>query len=189
MDSILRRDAFAAWRDFARSWRPRPNTGSFPRDLVFVLLIVFLQSTIFPTLFGSFGIFDFLTPWIVISAVRQHPLQATLLALAGAFALETKLAVPAGIYLCSYWIMINVIFVIRPALSWRYRTPWLASYAIAALWIMLFEISILIFLQENWSISFGFVFQQIVKFLLAVGFGMYLSTEWMRIDAEEPVPQ
>lgn len=189
MDSVLRRDTFASWRDFAHSWRPRPNTGSLLKDLVFVLLVVFIQSTVFPTLLESAGIFDFLTPWIVITAIRQRAFQATLLAMVGAFALETKLAVPAGIYLCSYWIMINTIFQIRLALSWRYRTPWLVSYAAASLWIMLFEVAVLIFIQDNWSFSFGFLFQQIVKILVAVGFGMYLSQEWMRIDAEEPVPE
>lgn len=187
MDSVLRRDGFATYREILHAWRMRPNTGSLPKDVVFVLALVFAQTTIFPTIFGSIGVLDLLTPWLVVSAVRQRPLQATVIALIGAFALETKLAVPAGIYLCSYWIMINVLFQIRPALSWRYRTPWLASYAAAALWVALFEIFVLLG-HETWTFSTAFFFQLIFKLLVAVGFGMFLAREWMRIDAEEPVP-
>ncbi|MES2745214.1 MAG: hypothetical protein V4655_07295 [Bdellovibrionota bacterium] len=189
MDSVLRRDGFATWKEIARSWRPRPNSGSLPKDMIFVLLLVFAQTTIFPTLFGSFGIFDLVTPWIVVTSVRQRPLQGTIIALVAAFALETKLAVPAGIYLCSYWIMINVFFQMRPALSWRYRTPWVVSYAVSALWIALFETFVLAFHHETWNFSTTYVLQEIFKIALATGFGMYLSSEWMRIDAEEPVPQ
>ena len=138
MDSLLRRDGWSMWKSQLKGWRVRPNTGSLPKDIAYILFIVFMQTTVLPTLLGSAGVFDFITPWIVVSAVRQRPLQATVLAMITAFTLETKLAVPAGIYLCSYWILINIFFQIRPALSWRYRTPWLASYALASFWIMLF---------------------------------------------------
>lgn len=189
MDSVLRRDPYRNWKELASSWKLRPNSGSLVKDLIFVLVIVFLQTTLIPTLLGTMGMIDLLTPWLVVSAIRQRPLQATLIAMVGAFAMETKLAVPAGIYLCSYWIMINVFFQIRPALSWRYRTPWLVSYAASALWIILFEIFVLMFLHETWIFSTNYVFQEIFKLAFAVGFGLYLSREWMRIDAEEPVPQ
>lgn len=189
MESALRRDPYRPYKDFARGWKPRPNTGTLAKDLVFVLLIVFIQTTLFPTLLGSLGMLDLLTPWLVVTAIRQQPLQATLIAMLGAFALETKLAVPAGLYLCSYFIMINIIFQIRLALSWRYRTPWLASYSLAALWLIVFETFVLVFLHETWSFSAAYVFQEILKLAFAVGFGMYISREWMRIDAEEPVPQ
>ncbi len=189
MDSLLRRNGWSLWKDQLRGLRPRPNTGSLPKDIAFVLVILFIQTTVLPTVLGSAGVFDFITPWLVVSAVRQRPLQVTVLAMIAAFSLETKLAVPAGIYLCSYWIMINIFFQIRPALSWRYRTPWAVSYAVSSLWIILFETFVLIFLHDTWSVTPSFIIQQALKLLVAVGFGMYLSREWMRIDAEEPVPQ
>ncbi len=189
MDSVLLGNSQSGWREFAKSWRPRPNSGSLVKDALFVLFVVFLQTTIFPSVLGSFGNFDLVTPLIVVTAVRQKPLQVTLIAMLGAFALETKSAVPAGIYLCSYWIMINAFFQIRPALSWRYRTPWIASYALSVVWIGLFETFVLIFLHDTWSFSTSYIFQELVKLILALGVGMYFSKEWMRIDAEEPVPQ
>jgi hypothetical protein len=189
MDSLIRRNGWSLARGQMQGWRIRPNTGSLPKDILFMLVIVFVQTTILPTIFGTAGTFDLITPWLVVTAIRQLPLQATIVAMIGAFTLETKLAVPAGIYLCSYWILINIFFQIRPALSWRYRTPWMVSYALSAFWIVLFETFVLSFSQETWDFSFGFVFQQLAKIVVATGFGMFLSREWMRIDAEEPVPQ
>ncbi|MBC7532322.1 MAG: hypothetical protein H7318_12145 [Oligoflexus sp.] len=189
MDSLLRRDGWWTWKEALRGWRPRPNTGALPKDIAFVLVIVFFQTTVLPTIFGSGGVFDLITPWIVVSAVRQRPTQATILAMVAAFTLETKLAVPRGIYLCAYWIMINIFFQIRPALSWRYRTPWIVSYVLSALWIVLFETFVLSFLHDTWTFSPSFIVQQALKVFVATMFGMVLSREWMRIDAEEPVPQ
>ncbi|MBC7658357.1 MAG: hypothetical protein H7249_01465 [Chitinophagaceae bacterium] len=189
MDSLLRRDTWSTVRSLTTGWKLRPNTGSLPKDIIFALIIVFLQTTVIPTLFGSVGVFDLITPWIVVTAVRQRPLQASIIAMVAAYTLETKLAVPAGIYLCSYWILINIFFQIRPALSWRYTTPWLVSYALSTFWIIVFETFVLMFLHENWVFSATFVFQQIAKLIVATGFGLFLSREWMRIDAEEPVPQ
>jgi len=189
MEGLLKRIGWSLFKDQLWGLKPRPNTGSVAKDIAFVLVILFFQTTFFPTILGSAGVLDFITPWLVVTAIRQKPLQATILAMVAAFGLETKLAVPAGIYLCSYWIMINIFFQIRPALSWRYRTPWAVSYLLASLWIILFETSVLVFLHETWSVTPSFVLQQAVKLIVAVGFGMYLSREWMRIDAEEPVPQ
>lgn len=189
MDSLLRRDGWSIWKGHLRGWRPRPNTGALAKDIAFVLVIVFLQTTLLPTIFGAGGVFDFITPWIVVSAVRQKPTQATIVAMVAAFTLETKLAVPRGLYLCAYWIMINIFFQIRPALSWRYRTPWVVSYVLSAFWIVLFETFVLSFLHDTWAFRASFIFQQAAKIVVSTGFGMFLSREWMRIDAEEPVPQ
>ena len=189
MDILERHDLWTRLRRTARLWIPRPNTTSLTKNLIFLLLIAFIQTTILPYLFGMFGYLDILTPWLVISFIRQKPLQATFLALVGAIVLETRLAVPAGLYICAYWMLANIIILARPALSWRYKTPWLVSYALAALWIMLFELFVINFLQAASVIQPAFIVQQSIRLLVAVSFGMYLSREWMTIDAEEPVPQ
>ena len=189
MDSLTRSNGWLFTKDRLDAWRIRPNTGSFWKDLLFIFVILFIQTTILPSLIGLPGWYDLITPWLVVSAVRQKPLQATALALAAAFYLETKMAIPAGLYLCSYWIMINIFFQIRPALSWRYRTPWLASHSLALLWIILCEAMVLSALNENPVLTPTYVMQQLVRLLVGTGFGLYLSKEWMRIDAEEPVPQ
>ncbi|HYX34861.1 MAG TPA: hypothetical protein VE954_17320 [Oligoflexus sp.] len=189
MDILERRDALTRTRRTLKKWRPRPNTGSLTKDILFLLIIGFIQITILPYLFGSLGYLDLITPWLVITFIRQRPLQAHILALVGALILETRLAVPAGLYICAYWILANVISLVRPALSWRYKTPWLVSYALASLWVILFEVFVINFLQTASLHQPAYIAQQVVRFIVTVSYGMYLSREWMTIDAEEPVPQ
>lgn len=189
MDILERRDALTRLRRTFKKWRPQPNTGSLGKDLLFILVVGFLQITILPFLFGTLGFLDLITPWLVITFIRQRPLSGHILGLIGALIVETRLAVPAGLYICAYWILANVIFLVRPALSWRYKTPWLVSYALASIWVILFEAFVLNFLQTASLNQPVYIAQQVIRFLVTVSFGMYLSREWMTIDAEEPVPQ
>jgi hypothetical protein len=189
MDILERRDALTRTRRTLKKWRLRPNTGSLTKDILFLLVIGFIQITVLPFLFGTLGYLDLITPWLVITFIRQRPLQAHILALVGALIVETRLAVPAGLYICAYWILANVISLVRPALSWRYKTPWLVSYALASLWVILFEVFVINFLQTASLHQPAYIAQQVVRFIVTVSYGMYLSREWMTIDAEEPVPQ
>src|SRR6478735_6167245 len=182
MDILERRDALTRLRRALKKWRPRPNTGSLTQDVLFLLVIGFLQITILPYFFGSLGHLDLITPWLVITFIRQRPLQGHILGLVGAMILETRLAVPAGLYICAYWILANVIFLVRPALSWRYKTPWLVSYALASLWVILFEVFVINFLQTASLYQPAYIAQQLVRFFVTIGYGMYLSREWMTID-------
>ncbi len=175
---------------FFQSWCPRPNTGLFWKDLIFLLFIVFLQTTVAPSLLGSLGHLDFLTPWLVITFIRQRAPQACLMAVAGGLLLETRLAVPAGLYICAYLIVCTLLVQVRPALSWRYRTPWLFCYAAATLWLIVFEGFVIHFLKSSSPLSqWEFLLQSILRILVAISLGMALSRKWMKLDAEEPVPQ
>ncbi len=173
-----------------QSWMPRPNTGIFWKDLIFLLFIVFMQTTVAPALLGKMGHLDFLTPWLVITFIRQRAPQACLFAIIGGLLLETRLAVPAGLYITAYLIVCTLLVQIRPALSWRYRTPWLVCYASASLWLVMFEGFVIHFLQTASPLrKWEFLVQTILKIFIAIGFGMLLSRKWMKLDAEEPVPQ
>ncbi len=189
MDLLDRKDFVSQVRLALLDWRPRPNTGQILKDVLFVLWIAFIQTTIFPSLFGVNGYVDLMTPWLVVTCIRQKPLQAMLLASCGALVLETRLAVPAGIYICTYWILCSFLIQIRPALSWRYRLPWLVCYLGATLWVLLFESFVINFLQADLLLKPHYYLQALLRLGVATGFGMYLSREWMNIDAEEPVPQ
>lgn len=189
MEGLIHRDGLARFKEGLRAWTPRPNSGSLYKDAIYILLLVFAQTTLIPALFGTMAFLDLMTPWLVITCVRQYPLQATLLCLLGALGLETRLAVPAGIYLCNYWILANVIFQFRGALSWRYKTPWFVSYLVAGLWVILFESFVIAFLHRNWLPEPAYIVQQVLRLGFGIAFGMLLSRDWMRIDAEEPVPQ
>lgn len=189
MDLLDRKDFISQLRLALQDWKPRPNAGHITKDVLFVLWIGFVQTTIFPSLLGVYGYLDLMTPWLVVTFIRQRPAHAMLLATIGALVLETRLAVPAGIYICAYWILCSFLIQVRPALSWRYRLPWFVCYLGATLWVLLFESFVINFLQANLLLKPSYYVQAMLRLAVATGFGMYLSREWMNIDAEEPVPQ
>lgn len=189
MQSLYRRNFSSKLRQFLAAIRPHPNSGSLWKDIAFLLVIIWLQTSIFPTLTGGYLQIDLVTPWLVISFIRQYLSTASILAFIGALTLETKSAVPAGLYICAYWIIANIIIQVRPALSWRHLVPWAVTYAIAALWIVLFESLVMATSLGVAHLEWTHWANQIFRIATAVAFGMYLSREWHRIDAEEPIPQ
>ncbi len=189
MQGLARNDFFTRSSRWARDWRLRPNSGHLWKDIIFLLCIAFIQMTVLPSLFGSYGYLDLITPWLVVTFICQRPLKALCLASIAAIVLETRLAVPAGLYLCIYWILCSLLIQIRPALSWRYRTPWFVCYVGATLWVLLFESFVINFLQADLLAEPHYFVHALLRLIVATGYGMYLSSEWMNIDAEEPVPQ
>ncbi|SMF32153.1 hypothetical protein [Pseudobacteriovorax antillogorgiicola] len=177
------------FKRFLQELRPRPNSGYFYRDVFYLVAIGFIQNTIVPAL-SVLGItIDLMTPWIVITAIRQNALPATALAFIAALILEMRSTVPAGMYLVIYWITVNLIIQVRLALSWRHRIPWFVTYLLAAVWVHLFEVFVVFMSRGMESMTLVFTIQQIVKIVTAVAFGMFICQEWLRFDAEEPVPQ
>ena len=126
--------------------------------------------------------------WYLL-AIRQHALPATILAFLAAFILELNSTIPSGIYIVTYWITVNLIVQVRLALSWRHQIPWTVSYLMAGLWVHAFE-SVVVFMSQGMEgITLVFLAQQVFKIFTAVCFGMLLCQEWLKFDAEEPVPQ
>lgn len=166
----------------------RPNTGRFWQDTLFVVILTALQLAIFPSLFGRYILIDLVTPWLVISSVRQRPMAATLLVFVAALTLETRSATPRGLYLCPYWIMANVIMAIRPTFSWRHRVPWLMTYLTATLFVIGFESFVYAFTSRVAELGPLYWLRQAFRLAIAVAFGMFLARRWLSIDAEEPVP-
>lgn len=189
MHSLYRTDIATRWRRLKLAIKPRPNTGSLWKDIAYLLLIVWIQTSFFPTLSKGYLQVDLLTPWLVISFIRQHLTSATILAIIGAISLETRSAVPAGLYICAYWITANIIAQVRPALSWRHLVPWAVTYALAALWIILFESLVMMTSLGLSHLHWTHWINQLIRIISAVAFGMYLAREWHKIDAEEPIPQ
>lgn len=174
---------------FRKELKPRPNSGFFYKDVIYLIMIGFLQNTIIPTLMPWGLTIDLITPWLVITAIRQHALPATILAFLAAFILELNSTIPSGIYIVTYWITVNLIVQVRLALSWRHQIPWTVSYLMAGLWVHAFE-SVVVFMSQGMEgITLVFLAQQVFKIFTAVCFGMLLCQEWLKFDAEEPVPQ
>jgi hypothetical protein len=189
MDLLERNDFYTRTRRLLQSARLRPNTGSLWKDCVFLLILVMVQTTLLPTFLPALVHIDLVTPWLVISFVRQRVAQATLLAFIAALTLETHSAIPAGLYVCVYWIAANVIIQVRPALSWRHQVPWAVTYAVTTLWVSTFEAFVIMMTRGVAELHWTYWLTQMIRLITAVGFGMFLAQEWLKIDAEEPVPQ
>lgn len=189
MNLIQRDDWLTRLVKFLPELRPRPNTGRLWLDIVFVLFMVTLQVFILPLFLGKYLYLDIVTPWLAISFVRQKPINANILALVAACALEGHSSTPSWLYICSYWIMSNVIMNVRGNLSWRHRVPWMVTFALSQFWIIMFESLVISFQMGIDYLGFKYWGLQIPRLAFAVGLGMYLSREWLDFNAEEPVPQ
>jgi hypothetical protein len=88
--------------------------------------------------------------------------------------LETHSTIPAGVYLCAYWIMYNVIITVRPTLSWRHRMPWLATLALSELWIIIFENFVAFFIDGIAGFSLHHAINLVVRLACAVGVGQLI---------------
>ena len=167
----------------------RPNSGSLLKDIYCLLALAFIQNTILPTLPWLSTNIDLITPWLVITAVRQYAPQVSILTFLAALSLEFRSTVPAGLYIVSYWIAVNVIIQIRSALSWRHQVPWFVCYLLVSIWVHSFEIFIIIMSGNLKAISLEFGLQQFLRIASSIAFGMVLCQKWLKFDADEPVPQ
>ena len=167
---------------------PRPNTGRLWHDCLFLLLICAIQLAILPSIFGPFISIDLVTPWLVTSFVRQNALSAVILAIVGAAAIESHSSMPSGLYFCAYWIALTIIIQVRPTLSWRHQIPWLVNFILAQLWIVTFEVFVMTVINRNALMDIVYWLNCLVKIPVATCFGLYISRQWMNLDAEEPVP-
>ncbi len=189
MNLLARQDFYSQLRSHLAALIPRPHTGALWKDIAFLLVIVFLQTTVIPRILIDEVQFDLLTPWLVILSIRQQWPSATLLAVLAALSLETRSSAPAGLYLCIYWIMVNIIIQVRAALSWRHQVPWLITYLLASLWVNLFETFVIFLSNGNSHMTWSYWVTIGCRIVSAVTFGMILCREWHSIDAEEPVPE
>lgn len=173
-------------RDLPARLRPRPNSGSLFLDTLFILLLVAFQSSIVSGLIGgSFVAFDLLTPWIVVTAVYQSYGRAMFLAFIGALAWESRVGMPAGTVICTYWILVNVIHFVRELLSWRHLVPWLTTYALSSLAAGLFEWFILGVLRSTPYVSWWSLLYLVLRVASAVAFGLILSYRTYTSDIRE----
>ncbi|MGE0173654.1 MAG: hypothetical protein AB7T49_12730 [Oligoflexales bacterium] len=184
-DFYTQRELGLKIKEFLYEARLRPNTGKLYRDVINLLVVFVIQTSIFPTFLGTSIVIDLITPWLVMSFVRQKLFPATVLALVGAISLEMHSSFPAGLYVCIYWITANIIFQIKPALSWRLLVPWVVVFSVSALWVLFWESFIMVFTKGTDGINEFFVFKQFLRFAVAVSFGVVLCRPWLEFKEEE----
>lgn len=177
------------WGHLARLAFLKPNSGKLWIDLLNLFAIIWIQSTLFPSMSWRLINIDLITPWLVISFIRQKFGTSTFLCVVASLGLELRSTMPAGLYVCAYWMIANVIIQVRPTLSWRHKVPWAVTFLLAALWISFFETAALAISLDSFTANWHYWLDQLIRITSCVSVGMYLSKEWQRIDAEEPIPK
>ncbi len=118
--------------------------------------------------------------------VKQPLPQSTCLAVIAALALETHSSTPAGLYLCAYWIIANVLYAFRELLSWRHVTPWLLTHLAAAFWVIAFECFVIVVTRGASNLTISYLSVQVARLGIATAFGMFLCRHWLNplVDTE-----
>ena len=181
--------SYQSFQQLLKELVPRPNSGSFIKDFLYLILIGFFQTTILPC-FTPLGLqLDFITPWVIVTSIRQRVLPSTLLAVTGALILETRSTVPGGMYVITYWITNNIIIQMRPTLSWRHQIPWFVTFLVASLWVHLFEVFVVFISRGSGYLTLAFFLQQAAKVLSSTLFGMYICQKWLTLGADNAIAQ
>ncbi len=185
---IWQKNNWDRFREVLPEYYPSPHTGKLWLDIVYLILLIALQVSVLRTITGAFRVIDLITPWFAISVLRKRPVTATVYAVFAGFILESQYTLPMGTYFCAYWIISNLIVQVRPALSWRYSSSWLALFGFASLFVAVFELFMVLFISGKLPTDPMYFGAAALRILVAIAFGMVLCRQWLKFDAEEPVP-
>lgn len=187
MDATMSRArVVAAW---LKPWIAlRPTSGRLALDVIFLLVVGALHHTVLPSLVGGVILVDLMTPWLVVTFVAAPLPRAALIGMLGALILETHSAAPAGLYICSYWVIAVVIRLTRSTLSWRHAFPWMVTFFVTELWVVAFETFVLAVSEGAFRFGVGYFGSQMVRILAATALGMLLCQRAMQSGAVEEAP-
>lgn len=175
MIPIERADFRTKLIDLFERFRPRPNTGSLLQDISFLLMIIFVQTSVLPKLLPRDLHLDLMTAWLLITFINQKFFPAITLAVIGATALEMRSAVPSGLYVSAYCILLAIIHQIKPKLFWRHQLPWIIIFALASLWISLFESLVVYIISGAATMTWNYWLSVIFRIIVVTTFGIYIS--------------
>jgi hypothetical protein len=165
---------------FKPLFHPKPYTGKLWVDLIFLLLLGALHSTVIPSIIGRYLSFDLMTPWLICTFVAAPLTHSVIVLMVASFILETHSACPAGMYMTAYWIIMAVIWLTRATLSWRHAFPWTVTMVVAQLWVILFEAFVKAVTAGTVHISFFDVWCQALRLITGTLFGMGLAQRFLR---------
>ena len=107
---------------------PKPEPESIGYQILGVLFVVVLQTTILSWFWQKGIAIDIITPWIIFSLVCHTSWRAHLITAFASLALETHLSVPVGLILCPYFCYTVLILNIRHHISWQRPLSWFTVF-------------------------------------------------------------
>ena len=118
---------------------PKPDTGNLGLDVFYIILVTSFQLAILPSI-AFLPDFDLLTLWLIFIFVKVNLSKGIFFAFIGALALESHGTYPSGFYVCSYWLMVILVNLIKNHISWRNLLPWHVVLIVSQAWLILFEV-------------------------------------------------
>lgn len=168
--------------------RVRPDTGRFWLDAIYLVVIAAVQYSILPHFLGNYLSADLLTPWLITHFVRQPPYRHLFLGLIGGLLWENHSSAPLGTYLCVYWMLAMMIGIVRETFSWHHWVPWLVTFAVAELGVIVFEVTVIFVSRDPGQVDFFYCFAQFLRIGFATAFGAILCRRWILQEPSEAHP-
>jgi hypothetical protein len=153
---------------------PRPTSGVAWLDVFYVVIIGVLQFNIVPSLGLSWFRVDLLTPWIVAVAIIQPYSLALLTGVVAALLIEGRTMIPAGTMVCTYAVIINVMYIVRDLISWRRQEPWLTALAGGTIWAIAFELFVEAMENAAFTFTWFSALSIISRLACSLAFGLIL---------------
>ncbi len=164
---------------------PRPSTGSIIMDVFYLMVFAALQFTVIPSLI-FFHHLDLMTIWLSYHFVVLSPGWALMLGMLGALIMENHLTVPAGTYLCIYWVLAVVFNLLRDHLSWRDYLPWISCFFVSQLSVFIFEVIITYVKTGDYAFYTGVIlFEKVFANLLGIAFGLVVVQHYFINSGKE----
>lgn len=175
---------FEIWdepRRFKPTWRRlHPNSGSWWFDLLALCVLSAVESFFIPHITSGRIAFDLMTPWLVVGFVTLPFHQIILHILVAGMLQETVSVAPFGLYICSYWVIGAMIYLVRSTLSWRLYVPWLVTFFFSLFWVVNFETFVVFVNRDPLQLDFFYFFNQLIRISVGCAVGMVLSLPWIQ---------
>jgi hypothetical protein len=165
--------------------RFRPISGKLWLDALCLLVVGALHFTIIPTVTGSWLAVDVMTPWLITVFVVEKLPRAALIGFIGSIILETHSTTPAGMYLCSYWVMLCVLQLTRATLSWRHLFPWVVTFLLGEIWVIGFETFVGAVYESGYQFDWKFFSAKLARVLASMLIGLALSHRFRTLGLAE----
>ena len=111
---------------------------------------------------------DFVTPWLLYHTITLSLAEACGLCFVAALALEQHGTYPAGMYLCSYSVLVLCILLLRRHVSWYNAFSWHFIFLLSEMFVITLEVLI------YWLNGYTFILYR-HYFIVYVGIRMVCS--------------
>lgn len=162
-----------------------PHTGRLWLDIALLFACALLQHAILPTVTQGLVPIDLMTPWLVIGFVRQPLLRSVVLLLVGGMLVELHSAIPAGLYIAGLWVICAAIQLFRASLSWWHAFPWMVTFTLSELWLVIFESFASSVSAGGWTLAPLDLLGELSRIILSVALGMILCQRFLHAPIGE----